>query len=298
MSDHLLGVAEIAAMLGVSRQRVAQLMDSYEDFPSPEAELSAGRIWARSAIETWLANHPERGPGKGASEMFARFTDAARRAVVYAQEEARQLRHGELGTAHLLLGLLRETDGRAAAALGACGVELEPARDAVRSMWPEGSDAVQGPIPFGDRAKEALKASLRESLQLGGDSIDTDHLLMGMLREGEIAAFWRAVAPGVELAKLRQLALVSARPERMVALAPKLQMLTSQLVHRAETAALQGRPEFTQREAAVLRLVSAGLSDEEIATHLKISPGTVRNHLRNIGEKLTLGTGTAPAANP
>src|SRR5687768_14659596 len=105
MTHHLVGMAEIAEMLGVSRQRVAQLAESYDDFPAPEVELTAGRIWSRTAVETWIATHPERGPGQreGAKGrgffgrklggMFTRFTDRARNAVVRAQEEARLLGH-------------------------------------------------------------------------------------------------------------------------------------------------------------------------------------------------------------
>ena len=64
MTHHLVGMAEIAEMLGVTRQRVSQLIETYEDFPKPEVELSGGRVWSRTAIETWIASHPERGPGR------------------------------------------------------------------------------------------------------------------------------------------------------------------------------------------------------------------------------------------
>ncbi|MGH2758567.1 MAG: helix-turn-helix transcriptional regulator, partial [Actinomycetota bacterium] len=101
VTHHLLGTAEIAVMLGVSRQRVAQLIETYDDFPAPEAELSAGRIWARTAVETWIASHPEREPGRPEAgeeprrprffgrksfAMFERFTDRARISIVKAQE--------------------------------------------------------------------------------------------------------------------------------------------------------------------------------------------------------------------
>src|SRR3954447_22036488 len=113
---HLVGMAEIAEILGVSRQRVAQLIETYEDFPKPEVELTSGRVWSRTAIETWIASHPERGPGRpeeGALKRvlvggfsFERFTDRARASIVKAQEEARLLNHNYIGTEHLLLGLL------------------------------------------------------------------------------------------------------------------------------------------------------------------------------------------------
>src|SRR5438094_2440694 len=99
---HLVGMAEIAEMLGVTRQRVGQLIETYDDFPKPEVEISGGRVWSRTAIETWIATHPEREAGRPAEgkqrrklfgskygPVFSRFTDRARRAVVQAQEQAR-----------------------------------------------------------------------------------------------------------------------------------------------------------------------------------------------------------------
>src|SRR5690242_3103449 len=109
---HLVGMAEIAEILGVSRQRVAQLIETYDDFPKPEVELSGGRVWSRTAIETWIASHPDRSPGRAeerkldTSAPFANFTDRARHAVVKAQEEARLMNHDYIGTEHLLLGLI------------------------------------------------------------------------------------------------------------------------------------------------------------------------------------------------
>src|SRR5688572_18134282 len=106
---HLVGMAEIAEILGVTRQRVAQLIETYEDFPKPEVELTGGRIWARTALEAWIASHPERGPGRpepgekkprflGKSFNLFGFTDRARNAIVKGQEEARLLNHQYFGT--------------------------------------------------------------------------------------------------------------------------------------------------------------------------------------------------------
>src|SRR5438046_2155500 len=105
-------------MLGVTRQRVDRIVSSYADFPVPEAELSAGRIWRRGDVESWIARHPERKPGReGGFVMFQRFTDRARSSVMLAQTEARALRHMYLGCEHLLLGLAREGTGLAGRAL-------------------------------------------------------------------------------------------------------------------------------------------------------------------------------------
>ena len=114
--------------------------------------------------------------------MFERFTDKARRVVVLAQEEARRLGHTSIGTEHILLGLLREDDGSAAQALDSLGVGLEAAWDRVEA------DAGRGPgqsghIPFTPEAKRTLELSLREALQLGENYIDTEHILLGLVRD-------------------------------------------------------------------------------------------------------------------
>jgi ATP-dependent Clp protease ATP-binding subunit ClpC len=117
--------------------------------------------------------------------MFERFTDPARRVVVLAQEQARLLNHNYIGTEHLLLGLLREGDGVAAKALRALGISLEAVRAQVEATVGQGLRAPTGHIPFTPRAKQVLEVSLREALQLGHSSIDTEHILLGILREGE-----------------------------------------------------------------------------------------------------------------
>ena len=90
---HLVGTAEIASMLGVSRQRVDRIVATHTDFPAPEAELSAGRIWSREAVESWMARHPERKAGREeGSVMFQRFTDRARRSITLAQQDFRAMR--------------------------------------------------------------------------------------------------------------------------------------------------------------------------------------------------------------
>ncbi len=119
--------------------------------------------------------------------MFVRFTDRARRVVVLAQQEARALNHGYIGTEHLLLALLREGDGVAARALTAMGISLDAMREAVEDITPRGTEPVpeSGHIPFTPRAKKVLELSLREARQLGSDYIGTEHILLALIREAD-----------------------------------------------------------------------------------------------------------------
>ena len=117
--------------------------------------------------------------------MFERFTDRARRVIVLAQDEARLLNHNYIGTEHILLGLIHEAEGVGAKALESLGVTLEGVRDQVRDIIGEGNQAPSGHIPFTPRAKKVLELSLREALQLGHNYIGTEHILLGLLREGE-----------------------------------------------------------------------------------------------------------------
>lgn len=117
--------------------------------------------------------------------MFERFTDQSRRVLVLAQEEARLLGHNFLGTEHILLGLLRQDDGRAAKALTALGVSLESARERVEHTVGPSDEQASGTPPFTPRAKSVLELSLREALSLGHEHIGPEHLLLGLVREGE-----------------------------------------------------------------------------------------------------------------
>ncbi len=137
--------------------------------------------------------------------MFERFTDRARRVVVLAQEEARLLHHGHIGTEHLLLGLIREDQGIAAKVLSAMDVELHAVRDRAREIIGAGSEAgPEGHIPFTPRAKRVLELSLREALQLGHDYIGTEHILLGLVREGQGEAARILVELGADLNVVRQ----------------------------------------------------------------------------------------------
>ncbi len=136
--------------------------------------------------------------------MFERFTDRARRVVVLAQEEARILDHNYIGTEHLLLGLIHEGEGVAAKALEAMGISLEAVRQQVEEITGRGKDAPSGHIPFTPRAKKVLELSLRESQQLGHNYIGTEHILLGLIREGQGVAAQVLTNLGADLDRTRQ----------------------------------------------------------------------------------------------
>jgi ATP-dependent Clp protease ATP-binding subunit ClpC len=136
--------------------------------------------------------------------LFERFTDRARRVVVLAQEEARLLNHNYIGTEHILLGLLNEGEGIAAKALESLGISLSSVREQVVEIIGQGQQAPSGHIPFTPRAKKVLELSLREALQLGHNYIGTEHILLGLIREGEGVAAQVLQKLGAELQKVRQ----------------------------------------------------------------------------------------------
>ena len=136
--------------------------------------------------------------------MFERFTDRARRVVVLAQEEARMLNHNYIGTEHILLGLIHEGEGVAAKALESLGISLGAVREQVQEIIGQGQQAPTGHIPFTPRAKKVLELSLREALQLGHNYIGTEHILLGLIREGEGVAAQVLVKLGADLNRVRQ----------------------------------------------------------------------------------------------
>src|SRR5213082_1138512 len=136
--------------------------------------------------------------------MFERFTDRARRVVVLAQEEARMLNHNYIGTEHILLGIIHEGEGVAAKALESLGISLEAVRSQVEEIIGQGQAAPTGHIPFTPRAKKVLELSLREALQLGHNYIGTEHILLGLIREGEGVAAQVLVKLGADLSRVRQ----------------------------------------------------------------------------------------------
>ncbi|GAA3327117.1 ATP-dependent Clp protease ATP-binding subunit [Paeniglutamicibacter sulfureus] len=136
--------------------------------------------------------------------MFERFTDRARRVVVLAQEEARMLNHNYIGTEHVLLGLIHEGEGVAAKALESLNISLGAVREQVQEIIGQGQQAPSGHIPFTPRAKKVLELSLREALQLGHNYIGTEHILLGLIREGEGVAAQVLVKLGADLSRVRQ----------------------------------------------------------------------------------------------
>jgi ATP-dependent Clp protease ATP-binding subunit ClpC len=136
--------------------------------------------------------------------MFERFTDRARRVVVLAQEEARMLNHNYIGTEHILLGLIHEGEGVAAKALESMNISLEAVRQQVEEIIGQGQAAPTGHIPFTPRAKKVLELSLREALQLGHNYIGTEHILLGLIREGEGVAAQVLQKLGADLNRVRQ----------------------------------------------------------------------------------------------
>ena len=157
--------------------------------------------------------------------MFERFTDRARRVVVLAQEEARMLNHNYIGTEHILLGLVREGEGVAAEALESLGISLDAVRQQVEEIIGQGQEAPSGHIPFTPRAKKVLELSLRESLQLGHNYIGTEHILLGLIREGDGVAAQVLVRLGADLNRVRQqvIQLIHSRPPREGAPGPEVQ---------------------------------------------------------------------------
>jgi len=136
--------------------------------------------------------------------VFERFTDQAQRVVVAAQDEARKLNHDFIGTEHILLGLTREEQGAAASALQSLGISLEAVRQQVEQIIGRGQQAPSGHIPFTPRAKKVLEFSLRESQQLRHEHIGAEHILLGLIREGEGIAAQVLARLGADLNRVRQ----------------------------------------------------------------------------------------------
>jgi ATP-dependent Clp protease ATP-binding subunit ClpC len=173
--------------------------------------------------------------------MFERFTERARQVVVLAQDEARTLRHNYIGTEHLLLGLLRE-DGAAARALDEFDVTFEKVQAQVARIIGQGDEVTTGQIPFTPRAKKVLELSLREALDNGDNYIGPEHILLGLLREGEGVAA-RILMDFAQLEEIRTAALGVAtdRPREERAFRPQLSTLGPEVIDELRAAVGSGR---------------------------------------------------------
>ncbi|MSO79378.1 MAG: ATP-dependent Clp protease ATP-binding subunit [Acidimicrobiia bacterium] len=189
--------------------------------------------------------------------MFERFTDRARRVVVLAQEEARLLNHNYIGTEHILLGLIHEGEGVAAKALESLGISLEAVRAQVEEIIGHGGQAPSGHIPFTPRAKKVLELSLREALQLGHNYIGTEHILLGLIREGEGVAAQVLVKLGADLSRVRQ---------------QVIQLLSGYAGAKGEGAPAGGGPGAEGQPSGSLVLDQFGRNLTQLAREKKLDP--------------------------
>ena len=217
--------------------------------------------------------------------MFERFTDRARRVVVQAQEESRKLNHNYIGTEHLLLGILREGDGPAAEALASLQVGLDPARQQVAEITGRGRQAPSGHIPFTPRAKKVLELSLRESLQLGNESIGPGHILLGLITEGH----------GVAVEVLR---VLGAEPEQVRARVIEVLPETSdEPAERARPVRIVGTPAQLGEVLRRLDAIDTRLAAIVKATTFHDDPDVVAKVSRGLGEAMVgINTDTLPPA--
>ena len=183
--------------------------------------------------------------------MFERFTDRARRVVVIAQEEARHLDHNYIGTEHILLGLIHEGEGVAARALESLGISLEAVRIEVVEIVGHGDEAPTGHIPFTPRAKKVLELSLREALALGHNYIGTEHILLGLIREGQGVAAQVLVKLGADFDRVRQ-QVVQLLADASQLQAEQVGGMQSRISQQQAMAMVAGGPGVYQDEPAEL----------------------------------------------
>ncbi len=186
--------------------------------------------------------------------MFDRFTDRARRVIVLAQDEARMLNHNYIGTEHILLGLIHEGEGVAAKALEALGISLEAVREQVEEIIGQGQQAPTGHIPFTPRAKKVLELSMREALQINHPYIGTEHILLGLIREGEGVAAQVLIKLGADLNRVRN---------------QVLQLLSG---FQGKEAATAGAPESPQQQQGSSILDQFGRNLTQAARENKLDP--------------------------
>jgi hypothetical protein len=183
--------------------------------------------------------------------MFERFTDRARRVVVLAQEEARHLDHNYIGTEHILLGLIHEGEGVAARALTELDISLEAVRGEVMETVGRGPEPPSGHIPFTPRAKKVLELSLREALALGHNYIGTEHILLGLIREGEGVAAQVLIKLGANLERVRQ-AVIQLLAGMGGVEAEQVAGMSSRITQQQAMAMVAGGPGMYQEEPVEL----------------------------------------------
>jgi hypothetical protein len=203
--------------------------------------------------------------------MFERFTDRARRVVVLAQEEARHLDHNYIGTEHILLGLIHEGEGVAARALTELNISLEAVRTKVQEMIGHGDEAPTGHIPFTPRAKKVLELSLREALALSHNYIGTEHILLGLIREGEGVAAQVLIELGGSLDRVRQQVI------QILANASQLQA--------EQVGGMQSR--ISQQQAMAMVAGGPGVYQDEPAELVRVVPVAREVH-REAGMRVVL----------
>lgn len=179
---HLVGAAEIAEMLGVSRQRVNQVAKGDYGFPAPEAVLKAGNVWSKEEVVKWMAN-PANAQfvkrAKGTGRIFERFTDRARRLIVESQSAARDLHHPYIGTEHLAIAITEASDDLACAVLAdTLSGTPEEYRAWVLERCPADPDGPpKGHLPFTPRLKRVMEKALQLS---GGGTVEPGHLMVAV----------------------------------------------------------------------------------------------------------------------
>ncbi|HUP68376.1 MAG TPA: Clp protease N-terminal domain-containing protein [Acidimicrobiales bacterium] len=183
MTHHLVGAAEVAAILGVSRQRVAQLVTSTLDFPLPEVELSAGRIWAREAIERWAAYHAERGPrARGITVPAAgQWPPAVQTVADIASQQASDLNHHWLGIDHVLLALLHpDCPGLARAVLESFGLTLEDCRAALAASMGDPFEPHNRGLTVAPATQLLFDAAKLKAVELHDEEVASEHVLLAL----------------------------------------------------------------------------------------------------------------------
>jgi ATP-dependent Clp protease ATP-binding subunit ClpC len=227
--------------------------------------------------------------------MFERFTDRARQVVVLAQEEARELGHSYIGTEHILLGLLRVSDGVAARALESLGISLDAVREEVRQTVGQGETSqLPSHIPFTPQAKKVLELSLREALQLGHNYIGTEHILLGLVRDSEGVAAQVLVNLGANLNRVRAEVMQfvragEAEPETFLA-----GESAAPVAEQASSPPRTTRVSAAAHAASPVRVVGSRIQLEGLNARI----GEVISRLEEIAERLATIEGHLAAGGP